>query len=278
MGASLIEFARDFELDFLTEAVGLKSLHHGLWRDGDPPTLAGLQRAQARYTDNLCAHIPPGVNTILDVGSGVGDNAHFLAERGYLVTAFSPTVSHRRFYYGTNHQLEFHTASLETFVTDRRFDLVLMSESVNYFSYETAFQRLATWLRPGGYLLVSGIFRGPNGDRFRQRHPREAFVAHARAGGYALLHDQDVTTDILPTLDLAREHLLILFRTLELVHRYRKDPRCPRLLQGGLFLAGVVFSQLPSVLSVVREMFDMMDRKAFEDCLSYRFMLFQRQA
>jgi MPBQ/MSBQ methyltransferase len=273
----LAEFVLDFELDFLTEAAGLRSLHYGIWRPDDPPTLAGLRQAQARYTHHLHGFIPAGVTTILDVGSGLGDNAHFLASQGYIVTAFSPTPSHARFYTGPDAPVEFHTASLQTFPTERRFDLVLMSETSNYFPIDAAFERVDRWLAGGGYLLVSGLFRRAGAVRFSQRHTREGFIGRAQAGRYEVIHDQNVTADVLPTIDLAREYLSILLGGLAVIDRYRKDPRCPWPLRAGLLIASGLSSRLTYLGSLLRRSYDMMDRGVFQENHTYRFILFRRQ-
>src|SRR6187399_1046070 len=121
----------DFELLLLTEAVGLRSLHYGFWEE--PPSnedlsFERLREAQARFTERLLAMIPPDVKSVLDVGSGVGDNSAAMLRRGLEVTALSPDKNHGKFYERLEAEgVEFHNVKFEDFPFGRSYDLVLMS-------------------------------------------------------------------------------------------------------------------------------------------------------
>ena len=85
---------QDFELYFVAEVLKLSSLHYGYWEVGEASgriDLDEVRRAQSLFTDKLLSFIPGSVNTILDVGAGMGDNARALAAAGYRVTAISPS-------------------------------------------------------------------------------------------------------------------------------------------------------------------------------------------
>ena len=91
----------NFELLFVTEVLKLSSLHYGYWEEGQASgeiDLDEVRRAQSLFTDKLLSFIPEHVNTVLDVGAGVDDNARALAAVGYRVTAISPDRNQVRYF------------------------------------------------------------------------------------------------------------------------------------------------------------------------------------
>jgi MPBQ/MSBQ methyltransferase len=192
------------DLFFCSEILKLSSLHYGLWDDprAEPLTLDSLRHAQARYTHALLDLVPQGVERVLDVGCGLGDVAQHLAARGYAVTAISPDRNHRRYLLGID-DVTFVQARYQTFECSELYDLVLMSESQNYFQADTCFERTARHLKPAGHLLVSGMFRKRDGEPFPDHVNRiDAFIDHGRSSGFELIEDIDVTQRVLPTLEL----------------------------------------------------------------------------
>src|SRR5258708_7199968 len=127
-----------------------------------------IRQAQARYTKLLVNTVPPGVHAILDVGCGVGCNARALTEKGYKVTSISPDGNHGKFFQNAPEPLRFCQSKYENFSSDERFDLVLMSESQNYFDADTGLSQTRRLLTPGGYLLICGMFRKKNTPEFDQ--------------------------------------------------------------------------------------------------------------
>ena len=197
---------QDFELYFLTEVLKLSSLHYGYWEVGQASgkiDLDEVQRAQSLFTDKLLSFIPDNVNTILDVGAGVGDNAHALAAAGYRVTAISPDQNHARYFDETRDpSVVFHRSKFEDFRSDQQFDLLLFSESNNYFDQDVGLQQCRRLVRPGGHLLVSGMFR--HGDR--KAFPEDfdlsdlCYVKLAREYGFFADQIVDITPNVFPTV------------------------------------------------------------------------------
>ncbi|MBA3650239.1 MAG: hypothetical protein H0W66_01855, partial [Chthoniobacterales bacterium] len=76
----------NLELFFVTEVLQLNSLHYGYW--AEPSTAAhhildlrDIQQAQESYTRELLQVIPADVQSVLDVGCGIGDNARAMLSR-----------------------------------------------------------------------------------------------------------------------------------------------------------------------------------------------------
>jgi SAM-dependent methyltransferase len=209
----------DMELFAVTEILQLKSLHYGYWLPEERLTLENLRLAQSRYTKTLLDMIPSNVRKILDVGAGIGDNASALCKCGYNVTAMSPDRNHAGYFEEMpSPQLRFVPSKLENFREPGKYDLILMSESHGYFHMDTGFIQSRRLLRPGGYLLVSGMFRQDN-DRivkstcnYYDFETEIDYKVRAETFGLHLMYRVDITGETLPTLvmayDVYRERLV----------------------------------------------------------------------
>ena len=135
----------NFELYFVTEVLHLRSLHYGYWDGGRARTgvdLEEMAEAQARFTERLVDFVPPDVKTVLDVGAGIGDNAHALARLGHRVKAISPDGNHQSYFDEIGDpNVSFERSTFEAFESEDRFDLVLFSESHRYFDRRFGLER-----------------------------------------------------------------------------------------------------------------------------------------
>ena len=87
--------AIDHVLKLYSETIQSPYLHYGFW--DDPKTIdtnllsiEDIVNAQGRYIEHLASFIPEDVKNIIDVGCGVGGNAAYLKEKGYLIDVLSP--------------------------------------------------------------------------------------------------------------------------------------------------------------------------------------------
>lgn len=107
------------------------------------------------FVADRLSDMPPGVG--LDLASGEGRNAVWLAERGWDMTAvdFSAVAAER----GREHSddVEFVVADVLTWEPDRQFDLVLVVYlHLEEYEFEPLIRRVVTWLAPGGELFMVG--------------------------------------------------------------------------------------------------------------------------
>jgi SAM-dependent methyltransferase len=217
----------NLELFFVTEILKLRSLHYGYWEEApERLDLNSVRQAQANFTERLLSHIPPGVQKILDVGSGIGDNARALAARGYIVTAISPDKNHAK-YYGPSEEnnITFHNVTFEDFQSEERFDLILISEALNYFDKDLGLQQCRKYLRSGGYLLITGIFRSLDQQDFADDFQLQDLPYVRQAAGYnfSLLKTVDITKNVVPTMILSSRAMKEYVRpSIEMAERYLK--------------------------------------------------------
>ena len=194
----------DLELFFCTEVLKLRSLHYGYWENGADLTIGNLKHAQAAYTDSLLQLIPTDVNTVLDVGCGLGDNAKAMADRGLVVTAISPDIEHEKFV-SQIENITYQRTTFEDYRGDAGFDLILMSESQNYFDRDVGFEQCRRLLSPGGYLLVSGMLRRDGATAFPDINSETEYIDAAAGFGLRLKQSIDITAQTLPTIRLAQQ-------------------------------------------------------------------------
>jgi SAM-dependent methyltransferase len=184
----------------------MQDLHYGYWPDDLPVSMRNLAEAQARYTDLIVAHIPEGVRTILDVGCGAGNNARKLIERGYQVDCVSPNGFLTDVAKGVlgDRATVFET-KFQELETDRRYDLVLFSESLLFIRpLDAAFTKALGLLNPGGHLLITDIFKVPAEGKspIGGGHQLEVFRDTIGRYPFASVADVDMTAGIAPTFDL----------------------------------------------------------------------------
>ncbi|MHA2503070.1 MAG: class I SAM-dependent methyltransferase [Candidatus Kariarchaeaceae archaeon] len=233
---------QNLELLLMTEVVGLESLHYGYFEDvPENIELADIRRAQLRYTTTLYDWIPKGVNSVLDVGCGIGDNARYLVSKGHTVTGISPDLNHIQYFSEKEENLEFVHSTIQDYNSEKRFDLVLMSESQNYFSMEDGFSKTIQHLNPGGHLLVSGHWTRSGKDEYEMMHWEDQYIEKASEYGLVLQRQQDITQNIIPTLGyihhLLTHNLRGLVKFVD-IYAHRFMPRRTALAK--LFLGGQI--------------------------------------
>jgi SAM-dependent methyltransferase len=185
--------------------LNMQDLHYGYWPTGLPPVPQNLAQAQAHYTDFLMSHIPAGVKAVLDVGCGAGNTARKLLDRGFKVDCVSPngvlTDVAKRVLNGSGDIFETRFQDLQT---ERRYDLILFSESLLFIPLEQAFTKALSLLNPGGHVLITDIFRIPAEGKSPIGGGHELPRFRETIAGFPLapLLDLDMTDGIAPTFDL----------------------------------------------------------------------------
>ncbi|MCP4328025.1 MAG: methyltransferase domain-containing protein [Alphaproteobacteria bacterium] len=257
-------------LQLYHDVLGLDDLHYGIW-NGEDLTLDNLKAAQKRYTEYLLDWIGDEVKDVLDVGCGYGSISQALAERGFNAVGLTPDHDQKEAFERRT-DLPCHLGKFQEFSPDRRFDLVLMSQSCHHVPLDKLFA-VSQAVSPGGYLLVADYFLlkrdGTRGTRIG--HLVDEFVAAAAAHEFRLLREADITEEVLPTLDFARDIVdNRVLPAIEIAHAtaLRKYPVLTRSL---LWLLRSKISELSAKRRYV-------DRADFLEYKRYKRYLFQAPA
>ncbi len=222
----------DYGLKFYSGVLGLEELHWGYFPEkhfpGDELTLSNFKKAQQDYTLHLLSYIPESVHSILDVGCGLGKMAKTLTDRGYKVTCISNDEYQETLIKQKYPSLQFVRTKFEDFsastadVADtadksfpqdfsifprdsvnEHFDLLLMSESVQYLSLDSALKNAKRLLNPSGYLLISDYFRKSDTKYYRTCKVLSDFMKASEENSFSLCKEEDITEFVLPTLYFA---------------------------------------------------------------------------
>jgi MPBQ/MSBQ methyltransferase len=203
----------DHVLKLYAETIRSPYLHYGLWEnpetvDVESTTLSEIRDAQERYIVHLADLIPAGVKTVLDAGCGIGGNTAFLKERGFEVEALSPdSYQEELFHQKFNSDVKFYRTRFESFETQKKYDLILMSESAAYIRMESGIEKAWHLLSTGGYWLVSDYFvsssDGGDSPHLKSAHRLDRYLEAAKSGGFDLIVERDITENVMPTLDAA---------------------------------------------------------------------------
>ncbi len=201
----------DYSLKLCREVLGLPAFHFGYFDVGADLsarlTIEDLKNAQLKYTEKLLSYIPPEVKTILDVGCGTGISTEILISKGADVECMSPDLYNRQIinekFKGA---VKFHLTKFEEFTGEKKYDLILMSESSQYISLKNLFEKCNSILNKDGYLLISDYFRNQATGYYRNCAVLSRFLDGAEKNGFKIVRDEDITENVLPTLSIGEQY------------------------------------------------------------------------
>jgi SAM-dependent methyltransferase len=180
-------------------------LHYGYWTDDLEVRPSEFAKAQQQYSQFIISHIPDAVENILDVGCGAGGLALKLVNAGYKVECVSPssmlTARARELLAGRCH---IHECRYEDFTSDRRYDLVMFSESFQYVAIEPALDLTGRLLKDGGHLLISDFFKtdAPGKSPLGGGHRLNDFYDVVRKHPFREVKNIDITKQTAPNIDM----------------------------------------------------------------------------
>jgi len=186
----------------------IKHLHYGYWPEDLEVDITNLHIAQEKYIEFLISHIPQNVKNILDVGCGSGQNAKRLIEAGFNVDCVSPSsvlAQHTRDLVGSQHKV--YESYYEKLITDKKYDLVMFSESFQYMNMEEAIRKTQGLLNKNGFLLICDIFKRNMQGRsaLSGGHYFNNFNEILSMYPFKLEKDIDITNETAPTIDIEHE-------------------------------------------------------------------------
>ena len=269
----------DHVLKLYSESVRSPYLHYGFWDNPESVnasefTLNEMVKAQGRYIEHLVSFIPEDVKTVLDVGAGIGGNSSYLLSKGYEVEALSPdeyqeTVFAEKY----NGEVKFHRSKFEDFKPEKKYDLVLESESACYIQIEPGWETARKTIQDGGYLLASDYFLHHNdgsGDwHIKAAHDEKVYMETAEKYGFKLIREYDQTENTMPTLDGVKAFMeRFIYPTVEFSSQYM-DKNYP-------FILKVIKKAFGNKMDKKMEQFSLLESDAFRRYKRYMIYLFQK--
>lgn len=185
-------------------------LHYGYFEDPEvrpeSMSLEDLQQAQQRYSDLVLEHVVDKEAPVLDVGAGMGGMCRMLLERGFAPFALTPDrvqVRYIRERYPDVTVIEGRFHEVGWVAHHGRFGTIVTAESLQYLFLDNALSTIEALLRPGGRWVICDYFRrhqGVNGSG----HVWQEFADTAKARGWRIIFEQDLTSHVAPSLAFAR--------------------------------------------------------------------------
>ncbi|MCS6823159.1 MAG: class I SAM-dependent methyltransferase [Cytophagaceae bacterium] len=183
-------------------------LHYGLFKDHLPVEVKNLAQAQINYAEFLKSNIPAGVRYILDVGCGSGRFALELINAGYNVDCVSPgtiLTEHAKKLLGDRSQI--FNCKFENLTTEKKYDMILFSESFQYINMDASFTNAIKFLNPGGYIMLCDFFKTDpeNKSMLGGGHDYNEFLNVLKKYPLTTVKEQDITQETAPTIDLVNK-------------------------------------------------------------------------
>ena len=196
-------------------------LHYGFFSNGLPTEVQNLAQAQINYAEFLKSKIPTGVKTILDVGCGSGRFALELTNAGYRVDCVSPgtiLTEHAKELLGN--KCHIFNSKFEDVVTEKKYDMVMFSESFQYINMDASFTNALKFLTPGGHIMICDFFKTDpeNKSMLGGGHDYNQYLDIVKKYPVQLVEEQDITAETKPTIDLANKlSMEVMFPTYKLL-------------------------------------------------------------
>ena len=214
-----------------------EDLHYGYWPKGKTATIQNFAEAQKAHSKLIIDHIPDGTQRILDVGSGSGNLALKLINKGFQVDCVIPSeFLAEQVQAKLENQSTIHICGFEDVPESEKYDLILFSESFQYVKLGESMVKIMTMLNPGGHLLICDFFRrdvlgkSPMGGGHSWQGFQDIITKHP----LKMVTDLDITEETAPTIDLlAKFNADVVTPISEMSGEYLIDhyPRITRLLQ-----------------------------------------------
>ncbi len=170
-----------------------------------------MARAQERYAQLVLSGLDADAGPVLDVGCGMGGMLRMLEERGCAPVGLTPDpaqIDHIARTYPHVSTIRGKLEELRLKPGQDAFRTVLCAESLQYIPLPEAARSVARLVAPGGTWVVADYFRttkdvGPEAAS-RSGWRLDAFRTAARAAGFELREERDMTRNVAPTLAFAQ--------------------------------------------------------------------------
>ena len=201
-------------VDLVKLITGREHLHYGLWRPGLELCAANLLAAQEAYTALLLSMLPDNTDlSVLDIGGGAGETALKLLELGHSVEVVVPSkVLIERCKRKLGDDAILHPIKFEDLDIDRKYDVCMFSESLQYIHLETSLLKASEMNEPAGTILVADCFRRENSHRdvhgnrpVGGGYPLELFHQEIARCNLEILEEHDLTELVAPSIELERQ-------------------------------------------------------------------------
>ena len=247
-------------------------LHFGYWRPGVELKFANLKQAQDAYIEELFKLIPADVTSILDVGCGSGEMTSRLLRLGYRVDAVCPpSIMSENAALKLGSDATLYECRFEELDMERRYDLVVFGESIQFMQLKDAFSQCRRYGRK--YILIADLFKNdfPEKGPIGGGKPYSELLREQENFGFRELSNMDITDFVAPGFDLEQDLIQNFLKPLIAVFKRIMAIKNSLLLKVGLLVYRKKLRKLQT------RYLDNRDRNsaAFRKYKTYRFILLE---
>jgi SAM-dependent methyltransferase len=211
-------------------------LHYGYFTEDLEVDVSNLKKAQENYSELIFSNIPEGTKTILDVGSGSGKIAEQLLEKGYKVDCVSPgklLTEYAKEKLGD--KVQFFECRFEDITTEKKYDLILFSESFQYIPMDKSITGSVKLLNPGGYILISDFFHIDPDLRSKLGGGLDyaKWLEYIASCQVRMILKKDITVETSYTIDLVNKLTMEVMKPLWIHTLALAEDRFPHIIKWG---------------------------------------------
>jgi len=185
-------------------------LHYGLWSNGLEVRFSNMKQAQANHSELIISNIPGGIKSILDVGAGAGSLAEKLLNKEYAVDCVSPsTFLSDKLEEKLGDKFTLYRSNFEDLETDKKYDLILFSESFQYIDMKKALDKSLSLMNENGHLLICDFFKteAEGNNPLQAGHKFSEYQQIIKDFPLEQLTEIDITADTAPTIQVLDDFL-----------------------------------------------------------------------
>ena len=250
-------------------------LHYGYWKPDVSVDLLHCAEAQKTYSDLLLKQIPENAKSILDVGSGSGNTAKKLIDRGNIVECISPSsFLSEEIEKKLGSMVTIYKTLFENLETDNTYDLILFSESFQYVPIKKSLEKCYKLLNSNGYILICDFFQKDPSHftELRGGHSFPRFQNVIQSLKFKEISNIDVTEQTAPTIQILDDFLTQFGGPLKSLTNFYLENRYP------MFSKLLKWKYRKRIKKLNRIYFSgQLTAQEFMEQKTYRFMLYQKQ-
>ncbi len=179
-------------------------LHYGFFEDANIDaeciSIKQIEDAQIKYAQNIIDLIVQKYGLVLDVGCGMGGLSAMLLQNNYEVEALTPNKNQKKHINKKYKDLVCHNCKFEDFVTDKKYNTIVNSESLQYINLDVAIHHINKILDSTGQWIVVDYFRLNEDGINKSGHFLNDFTSKISTQGWKITYQQDITLNVLPTI------------------------------------------------------------------------------
>jgi len=199
--------AEDPQLMLYDKILKTGFLHYGYFDDvhksADKISIDDVRQAQIRYAELIMEQVKKENGTVLDVGCGMGGLINMMRQKGMQPVGVTPDKAQVNYIANKYPDVKIIKSRFQKMLVEdylQYFDTIIHSESLQYMGLKKSIENVLALLKPEGRWIVVDYFRTGEAHE-KSGHYWDDFLQALDIYNLKIVHQQDITENIKPTLD-----------------------------------------------------------------------------